>query len=430
MAQDTTTADAILKNVYLPVVREMVNQRAILLFGYSPAELASGLGHANAMNGETLDYRGISRDADKVQFAGRKWVFTAHKSRNESGNARDEGGYLPTAGQQGWEDFEGTVRRFYKPIQISGFAIEVSNRDVGSYVQLLSEETEGAVNDLRYDLNRQGYGNQTGALCAVTADGSNTLTVDSLQYLRVGMYVDVINSTNDAVLASNRQITAINTSTKVITYSGADVTGTTDHRLCLPGNWKKEINGLRNIVDSATYPTLHNVNGSTAGNEYWNGVKYDGASAVFDEDQAQQLVDEIGVGGWETEIIITTRGVRRRYANTMKAQKRFNDADSGKLHGGFKYILFNEIPLTYDDQCPKGYAFFLRPQDFLWIWLGGEDFRWLDRDGRVLRMVTDSTGDKDEWRAYLYKFMDLGCFRRKTQGMIHSLLDDAAKPMS
>jgi hypothetical protein len=59
MAQTTTQADAILQNYYLPVVREMVNQRALLLFGYSPQQLEAGMGHFNAANGETMDYRGI-----------------------------------------------------------------------------------------------------------------------------------------------------------------------------------------------------------------------------------------------------------------------------------------------------------------------------------------------------------------------------------
>ena len=55
--QTTTSADQILQNYYLPVVREMLNQRAILLFGYSPAELEAGSGTMNALEGETMDPR-------------------------------------------------------------------------------------------------------------------------------------------------------------------------------------------------------------------------------------------------------------------------------------------------------------------------------------------------------------------------------------
>jgi hypothetical protein len=426
MAQNTANADAVLQNDYLPVVREMVNQKAILLFGYSPAELTQGMGSANAVNGETLDYQGISRDADKVQFAGRKWIFTAHTKRNESGTMAAEDGALPPPGRQTWEDFEDRLRYAYKQIELTGVSMEVTERAVNSYVRLLEAETEGAIGDLRWDLNRQAYGNQTGTLANISADGANSITVDSVQYLRVGMPLDVVNKSTNAILGS-RNITAINSTTKVVTYDGTDLTTTPGtHVLALSGNWKLEMNGLQNIIDSVTYPVLHSTDGSVAGNEYWNGKVYDGGGTTFDEDQGQQVLDDIGAEGWETEIIITTRGVRRRYVNTLKAQKRFNDAESGKLHGGFKFIDFNGVPFLTDDQCPKGFMFFIRPQDFLWVWLGGNDFRWLQRDGKILRKV-EYPVDKDNWRATTYRYNDLGNFRRKTQGMIRNLADDAAK---
>lgn len=423
--QDTSLADAVLKNYYLPVVREMVNQKAVMLFGYSPSELSAGFGTANASKGETLDYRGISRDADRVEFAGRQWVFTAHTKRNESGTMRDEGGTLPTAGEQGWEDFADKVRRAYKQIQITGFSIAVSERNVGSYVRLLQEETEGAIDDLRWDLNRQAFGDQTGALAETTADGSNTFTASSIQYLRVGMYVDVIKYDDDAVQLSNRKLTAINQSTRVCTYDGADGTTTADGRVVLTGNWKKEVNGLRNMVDdSSTYPTLHGVDGSAAGNEYWQSKLVDGGGATLDEDVAQQLLDQIGAEGRETFMLLGTRGIRRRYVNTLKAQKRWNDSMAGQLHGGFKYVDFNDYPLLYDDVNPKGHLWALRPQDFLWVWLAGMDFNWMDRDGAVLRKV--ESPDMDAYKATLYKYCDLGLTNRKVQGLIDNLADDAA----
>lgn len=430
MAQDTTKADAVLKNFYLPVFRNMVNQKALLLFGYSPEDLSKGAGSANAAKGETYDYRGISRDLEKIQFAGRKWIFAAHTGRNESGTAYAEDGYLPTPSQQKYEDFEDRLRYFAKGIELTGVGMEVSERSVGAYLKLLEGETKGAINDLRWDINRQAFGDQTGNLTEITADGANTITVSSVQYLRVGMPIDLVNKTTDAVLAT-RNITAINPSTKVVTYDGADAAATPGtHVVALKGNWKKEINGLRNIIDSTTYPTLHNVNASTAGNEWWKGKISDGGNTTFDEDVAQMLLDDIGAEGEETELIVTTRGIRRRYVNTLKAQKRFNDSMAGKLHGGFKTIDFDGLPLAHDDVCPKKHAFFLIPEHFTQIWLGGNDFRWLDRDGRVLRMVTDGTGDKDNWRAYAYRYMDMGCFNRKVQGMMNNLADDEAKVMS
>lgn len=435
MAQDTTKADAALQIYYLPVLREQINQRAMLLFGYSPSELEAGMGHANAANGETINYGGIIRDADKFEFAGRKWVFAAHTARNESGTGTAEGGDIPLPGNQGYEDFEDTIKHFYKQIEITGYAMEVSERSVGAYLKLLQGETEGAINDARYELNRQGYGDKTGNLTEITADGANTVTVSSVQYLRVGMYIDLVNKGTDAVLAQRRKITAINTTTKVVTYDGADATAVAGtHVVCVTGNWKKDINGLTNIIDDGTtYATLHNINRTTAGNEYWQGKLYDGSALTFDEDQGMQILDDVATEGFETEIIISTRGIRRRYVNTLKAQKRFNDGMSGVLHGGFKTIDFNGIPLTIDDQCPKGNMWFLRPSDFAWFWLGSNDFRWLRRDGKILRMVlgAGTNGeDRDNWRATLYRFHDLACTRTKTQARLKNLADDSAKVMS
>ena len=425
MAQTTTSADAILQNYYLPVVREMVNQRAILLFGYTPAELEAGAGTMNAADGETMNYQGISKDADMVDFAGRQWVIALHITRNESGTARAEGATLPSPGQQGWADILDKVRKEYKQIQLTGFSMEVTERNLGAYLRLLEAETVGAVNDLRKDMNRQAFGDQRGTLCQITADGANTVTVDNLQYLRVGMYVDIVNQSTDAVLATRVQITAITAATRVVTYSGSDVTAVPGtHVLAVEGNWKQEINGLRNIIrsDLSQNYILHTIDASVAGNEYWKAKQQDGGNATFDEDAGQLLLDQIGAEGWETELLITTRGIRRRYVNTLKAQKRWNDALAGTMHGGFKYIDYNGFPLTFDDDCPKQYMFFLRPDDFLWVQLNGNDFRWMNRDGAILRKVENP--DTDAYKATLYKYCDLGCFRRKTQGAIFNLADD------
>jgi len=423
--QTITQADAVLQNYYLPVVREMVNQRAILLFGYSPAELEAGSGTMNAAGGETMNYRGISRDADQVEFAGRQWVIALHTSRNESGTARAEGATLPAPGQQGWADLQDKIRKLYKQIQITGFALEVSERSVGAYLRLLEAETTGAVNDLRKDMNRQAFGDQRGTLCQITADGANTVTVDNLQYIRVGMIVDIINQSTDAVLASQRTVTAINATTRVVTYSGADVAAVAGtHVLAVEGNWKQEINGLRNIMrsDLSQNFILHGIDSSVAGNEYWKAKQQDGGNVTFDEDQGQLMLDQIGAEGNEVEMILTTRGVRRRYVNTLKAQKRWNDANAGTMHGGFKYIDYNGMPLVFDDDCPKQHMFFLDLDSYLWINLNGQDFRWMNRDGAILRKVENP--DTDAYKATLYKYCDLGIYRRKTQGVVYNLADD------
>jgi hypothetical protein len=101
-----------------------------------------------------------------------------------------------------------------------------------------------------------------------------------------------VDSTNDTVLATNRTLTAINATTKVVTYSGADATATTNHRLCRTGNWKREIHGLGNLINNTG--TIHSVDSTAAGNEYWQSIVRANNGDPFNEDLGQQVLDAVG----------------------------------------------------------------------------------------------------------------------------------------
>jgi hypothetical protein len=420
VAQNTANADAVLKDYYLDPIREQLNQRAVLMFA------AEDDGKPDSSTGETVPFRGLSRESERIEFAGRRWVLPAHKSRNEGVGAIDEGGTIPVAGQQGWVDFIDTLRHNLGSIEITRYAIRLSRQKPGAFVRLLETETEGLVKDLRKDINRQAFGAQTGALAAVTADGANTVTVDSVQYLRVGMRVDLVDSTNDAVLASNRTVSAINATTKVVTYSGADATATANHRLCRTGNWKREIHGLGDLVGNTG--TVHGVDATAAGNEWWRSIVFSNSGNPFNEDLGQQAIDGVGTSGnGEVELLLTTRGIRRRYVNTLKSEKRFTDKESVTLRGGFKAVMFNEFPLVFDDDCPKGNMYFLNTDALAWIFLPNGDqpgnWDWVDDDGAILTRKADRT---DAFEGYLAADHNLAVTARNQLGVITSLEDDTA----
>lgn len=422
MPQTTANADAVLREYYLTPVREQLNQRAVLMFSSVTG------GDPDSSRGERVPFNGLSRDAEGVTFAGREWVTPAHTSRNEGMGAIAEGGALPRSGQQGWTDLKDTIKHNVGVIGLTRYAIRLSNEQAGVFLRLLEAETRGMIRDIRKDVNRQAFGNSTGALAAVTADGANTVTVDSLQYLRVGMIVDIVRVEEGAVLARERTIEEINESTKVVRYSGEDVTATERHRICRTGSWEKEINGLAKLIERTG--RVHGVDSSTAANRWWRSVTREGEGNAFSEDLGQQVLDSIGAGGnAETEIILTTRGIRRRYVGQLKSQKRFTDDQSVILHGGFRAIMFNEYPLLFDDDCPKGTMWFLDPDEFLWIYLpgsdGNSDWNWVDDDGAILSRATDRT---DRFEGYIAADHDLALLARNTQGKITNLADDAATP--
>jgi hypothetical protein len=424
VAQSTGNADAVLKNYYLGPIREQLNMKAVLMFNAdaeSDQQRASYTSSTNAPG-----FRGIARESEDVEFAGRQWIIPAHTSRNEGLGAIAEGGAVPVAGQQGWTDLQDSLKHNLGTIGITRYAIRLSNRNEGVFLKLLEGETKGVVNDIRKDVNRQGYGNQTGALAAVTADGANTVTVDSVQYLRVGMRIDLVDVTNDTVFLANRNITAINASTKVVTYSGGDVTATTNHRLCRTGSWKREINGLGNIINNTG--TLHGVDSTQPANNFWKAQVQDSAGNAFSEDLGQQVIDAVDMtGNGEVEFLITTHGIVRRYSNQLKAFKRFTDANSVTLRGGFKALLFNEMPMIKDVDCPKGNMYLLNSEALMWIYLPNGDapgyWDWVDDDGAILSRNVDGT---DGFTGYLAADHDLATTARNQLGKIINLDDDAA----
>jgi len=423
VAQTTANADAVLKNYYLGPIREQLNQKAVLMFNSDT--VGEGSSKSPSTDGER-SWRGLSRESENIEYAGRQWVIPAHTARNEGMGAIAEGGTIPVAGQQGWTDLQDTLKHNLGAIEITRFAIRLSERSEGAFLRLLKGETEGMVKDLRKDVNRQGYGNGTGTLCAVTADGAQAFTADSIQYLRVGMRIDAVDVNDDSVDMVNRTILTINEATKVVGYSGVDAALAANHRICRTGSWKKEINGLGKLIDNVG--NVHGVDSTLPANMWFKSVVKVAAGAAFSEDVGQQVLDAIDMTGQgDNEIIITTHGIVRRYANQLKAMKRFNDAQSVKLRGGFTALLFNEQPMFKDVECPKGTMYFLDTDGLAWIYLPDGDqpgnWDWVDDDGAILTRKGDRS---DAFEAYIAADHDMAVLARNSQGKITGLEDDAA----
>jgi len=424
VGQSTTNADAILKDYYLGPVREQLNQKAVLMFA------ADDDGSPRSSNGETFPFRGLTVESEGVEFAGRQWVIPEHVGRNEGVGAIGEGGVLPTGRQQTWEDIKDSLKHNVGVIDLTRYAIKLSERNPGAFLRLLEAETKGMTRDIRKDINRQGYGDGTGTLATWAAEGANTITVDTIQYLRVGMFVDFVDSTGVTVQVANRQITAINSSTLVVTYGGADASASigAGTKIVRTGSSLKEINGLSKLINNTGI--VHGLDSSTR--PWWQSVvksgQVGGVDGQFSEDLGQQVVDAVGASGnGEVELLLTTRGIRRRYVNQLKSQKRFNDRDAVTLRGGFKAILFNEMPLVFDDDAPKKKMWFINTDALMWVYLNQKKWDWVDDDGAILSRKADRT---DAFEGYLAADHDLAVSSRNQLGVITGLEDDVAGPWS
>lgn len=409
--QTLSNADAILKDLYVGPIVEQLNQKTYM-----------------------LDQ--VERDADSVDHTGRRAVIPVHSNRNRGRGSRGDNSTLPTAGRQSWQDAIVPIRYHYYGIELTDPAIEAATgANEGAFVNLLQAETKGVATDMRKDINRQvfGTGGATGGGALATlasASSGTTVNVDQgVQYIKVGDPVDVLLTATGVVTngVANTTVTAraANSATPSITIADAQAgaTGTT-YSVYLAGTYGTEMDGLRHITNDAR--TLHSINSSTAGNEFWNGQEIDAANAVAGETLFERLADLVGAtGNGETDSFLTTRGIRRRLADTYQSQKRYNDARAVNVHGGFTAIMVNEIPVVADDDCPVNHAFAINKGAFRWF----EQTKpgWLtQRDGSVFSLKDGSTaGTKvNAWQAWFRWYAALGCVQPQLTGRLLNC-DDA-----
>lgn len=413
--QNLTTADAILKDLYVGPVVEQLNYKSYM-----------------------IDQ--IERQSEfTVDHYGRKAIVPVHKSRNRGRGSRGDGGVLPTAGTQAWEDAIIPITRHYQGIELTDAAIKATASNSGAFVELLDAEVKGATKDMKKDINRQVFGTGDGLLASVaaTATTATTLTVDSIQYLHIGDPVDVLRKTDAGTLTggSNNEVTGLDAANKTVTLN-TQVAGTigTTFGIYLSGSRGLEMEGLQSIV--STNRTLHSINSATAGNEFWNAqvrnVGTQAASpATAGETSFELISDDVGqTGQGETEVFITTRGIRRRLADTFQSTKRFTNKEAVQIHGGYSAIMVasgaGEVPVVIDDDAPKGSVFAIDKSALRWFQQWGPGFLESPQDGTVFHLKSGSTAGTKEavWQAWMGWYATLAAVAPNRLGRLRYCTDD------
>jgi hypothetical protein len=399
------TADAILKDVYRGPIIEQLNYKTYM-----------------------LDM--IERDSDSIDAGGRRAIIPVESSGNESPSSTSDGGTLvdPQVGLE--QDAIVYIKYHDGGLELTDQLIkQATGANAGAFVNKLDRETKNLANAMRKNLNRQVFGDGTGLMATLTSSpaAATTFTVDSTQYLRVNQVIDVLNISTGALGAASVTITGINRTTKTITVGSAITATTTTFGVYKQGARGLEMDGLRNIT--GTGRTLHGINSATSGNEFWNGSRRDAATAVAGEGLFEQLADDIGANGQgDVEVFLTSRGIRRRLADTYQSTKRFNDAKAVEIHGGYTAIFVNEIPVVIDDDMPKGWVFGLRRDAFLWAEIEAPDWLTDPKTGLVWHLANGSTLGKRRlaWQAWMVWYAALASVAPNRTGAIINAADDSA----
>ncbi len=411
MGQTRSNADAILKEFYLPGAQEQLNNDIPLL------------AH-------------VEKNTKDIE--GRRAILAPHTRRSSGIGARAESGTLPTAVNQTWAEERISLFYNYGRVNISGPLMKSTTSDRGSFVRAVDAEMKGITTDLKRDVNRQCWGDGTGAIANFSGGGasSNTATVlvplattaESTQIGQIepGMVVDIGTLASPTSVATGVTVTRVSDSTSgaaVLLFATALTASSTSY-LFRTGNGgvvgtnQKELTGLQLIVDSSG--TLHNVSATTEPS--WASVENgnSGTNRSLTESLMAKVVMDIHLaGGEDPDIGIGSPGVYRAYANLLTSLKRYTNTRD--LKGGWSGLDFaagvKPIPITSDRDCPNHQLFFLNTKYLTEFQMS--DWEWMEEDGAVLSRVANT----DAYEAILFKYHELATEKRNAHGKIVDLTE-------
>lgn len=416
---DTATFSAAMKTKFIGPIRDNMHKGKVLLFGDPEANPES--------------FKGILPRAENIDFVGNEFRIPLKAKRNQAVGFRSEHETLPAPGSSSYTYLQEPMRYAYGLFSITGQLLKAAESQEGAFKTAFKEEMEDTVLTSKIDFNRAAFGDGTGKWTAVrtnAAAAATSIDVDSTILFRGGEVVDIV-AANGTVISAAHEVIGVDRANRALTISpglGAAVTAGThylvrasrDSSTTAPNNSQhKEIQGLTSLISDSG--VLHGLNPATY--PWWKSYVKNVGGAVSDavlRDAKDAVMFE---SGFDLEsgldfALITTRGIRRRYADTLLSLKRFNDAQSVKLHGGFTAVMFDENPIFVDDQCPVSTIFGVALNKLFWARMN--DWDWMEEDGNVLKWESR----RDRYIAVLFQYCQLGTTARNAHFRLTGITDD------
>ena len=369
---------------------------------------------------ESIGYKRIEKTNEGVtnEVGGKYVTFPIRVRRNHGIGYRNEMELLPSAGQQGYASVRVGLKYGYGRVRLTGQLIELADSNYQAFASAMQLEMDGLKTDIGKDTNRVFYGDGLGTLATVTAatTATNTATVGNVRFLEVGIQIDIQTGATATVRVANRQVTAVNSATKTITFDGAAASLVIGDIIVRTGNFGREPNGLASLVTDTG--TLFNVDPNVE--PVWKAVvrSNTGTPRALSEGLMIEATDAVRVNGGKTSLILCGLGVRRAYFNLLSQQRRYPSTTN--FEGGFTGLAFNngrEIPVIEDPDAPDSTMFGL-DEDSLKIYRN-EAWSWMNRDGGIWKWVHDF----DAYEAIMNQYWEIGLNRRNANFVIKDLTE-------
>jgi len=381
---------------------------------------------------------------------GKKWEIPLSYGRNEGVGSTRENRYLPPAGRQSMDRAWLQPAHVYGRILLTGVVKDLTEGNVGSVANALTEETRGLAINMKQEMCRMLYGDGQGILAQVdgsktlAASGSDSVTVhypwgdsraenQATFHIRENMYIAFVDASSHAVHASGLVTSVSSTAVTFTIISGGGAVVDDDYIVRVndvgssvpslqdtghsydPETDPAEPYGLMAIVSDSNPGASSAFMGVPSSNTWWQAyVPSSGGGGSLTDLAVQEAMDSVGIASGEhPNLLLTTYKVRREYANTLTSLKRF--VNTTTLQGGWTAVEVNGSLMVPDFLAPEAMLFLLNTNE-LALWQV-KDLQWIDDDGAILHR----SENVDRFQATMKWRMNLGTMRRNAHGLLYDV---------
>jgi len=406
-----------------------------------------GDGIQQQQNLAAMIYKRFSQNT--TRFGGNSYEFPARMVNTQSVGARGYRLSLPEPILN--VDVTCRVRHkfIYGTFDIPGPDVEKGKGNVNAFVNTLTDKMRSLTEMVLKDMNMQCYLDGTGVrstLTSATTTGGSC-AVDRVKYLRTGMHVNVVSTTDGATLRAGATavdsdpgdtggtyfqkrwtVMSITPPTTVVLGGGSPPTGYAITNSAIGDMIVRhkamgvEMTGLGAIVDDGVWnagaAVMQDIDRTVS--PLWKAKVFDnnGATLTLNQMQLGMDVPEI-VSGRRIDTIVGSYNGRDQYLQLVVPQKRFQDL---RLDGGFQVLEYNGRDFIVDVDCPDDQIYFLNRASIQKF--GLFDLAFVEQTGGILKHSSLSAGDV--FYGFMRAICNLGTTQANANAKIAELAVDSA----
>lgn len=366
----------------------------------------------------TLDV--FAKSLAKYNAGGEGFFGAINVSGNESVGAINELEQFRDADSENHLQYKVSPKVLVAPIEFSGLVAKAADEDKESFANAVIDALDMSKERLLKDQNRQFFGKGDGELAtaSVAANiGDTTITLNSCQYLRDNMKIDIFNGLTKIV--DSARVTSADKTSGIITLDAPLAVAVPLNAVVVKENIRdaapadgKEMMGLRGIVDDGTdVATLQTI--SSSSQKIWRSVRINAASSLT-SDLLQRLCDDVNViSGEEIDTIVTHQKQRRKYLDIVTPDKRYMDL---KMDAGYSKLSFNGMEILIDPDCQTDTVYALTKKFIQKFEVAPLEMGKHEDSGEFLRAA-----GYDKFSAYWRHYCNFGTNKRNAHGKLVGL---------